>query len=318
MVFQSDVDEGRGMVEDTLPGSSPQWNYFISNEQVLRRGIAISSNVRFDHKRAIALAEKLIENKSKLERAVRRVLGKNGAQDISGGTAATIHDYSKVIVTLPTFAFVVSDRRYELGLSCTVCQGDTNSKIWVKVTRYEDEAQIADQLADEVVGETFKFYASCAKEIDAKAKFESKFTFNIVGAYSSDYAIPDVASVLSEPIDADSKFNQLRDRDKLSSVARLFQYASIEKDAFSLSDDALAETWSANNHSDAGFRAAIVPVAVKQSEAIVLMRADKGKSMLDAWGLCHIDSLDLHAEPPVYDSASQLTGKLASLLAADV
>jgi hypothetical protein len=50
----------------------------------------------------------------------------------------------------------------------------------------------------------------------------------------------------------------------------------------------------------------------------VLIEADKKTSTLRAWGLCHSDSLGFDEEPPVLEAATQVTGKLASLLAADL
>lgn len=296
----------------------PKWNYFVSNEQVLRRGLAIGSNKQFTREQAIDLGEILIRDAEQFADEVQqRLLDEFGADNVKVIADAMLNEGKRIIVNLPSIRFMLNGRTYAIAMSATVCQGETNSKIWVRVTHFDDLEELSTKLAESLSRLVYDFYESSARQVDATLEFEPKFHFNILAAYSTDDGITDVFNILLRSQDPKATFEELRRRDKLSPVARLLKFAQ-GVDAFSFDDETFRENWLRSNQKEAGGVTSIAPLSVKQSDAIVLIEADEEKSVLNAWGLCHSDTVDLDSEPPIREAAAQLTGKLASLLAADL
>jgi hypothetical protein len=296
----------------------PKWNYFVSNEQVLRRGLAIGSNQQFTRDQAIALGKILIRDAQQFAEQVQRRLQEDyGAESVEILTDAVLNEGKRIIVNLPTICFMLEGRAYTMAMSATVCQGETNSKIWVRVTHFDDLEELSTKLAESLSNLVYDFYESRAREIEGTLEFRRKFFFNILAAYSTDDGITDVFNILLRSQDPQATFEELRRRDKLSPVARLLKFAH-GVDAFSFDDETFRQNWLKSNQKDVGGVTSIAPLSVRQSDAIVLIKADEEKSVLNAWGLCHSDTVDLDSEPPIREAAAQLTGKLASLLAADL
>lgn len=307
----------RAMI-DVLPRpQTPTWSYFVSNEQVLRLGLAIGADEQFGRLEAIALGEKITEKIDALIAGVTALIAKvEDASDLRQLSPVVVNKNQKIIVSFPSFACTIDGRDYTFNMSATICQGETNSKIWVKITHFEDKAKLSENLAKEISDLVYAFYTRCAKLVNKKVKFEKKFWFDIRGAYTTDYAVTDVLQILQRAADPQAAFEMLRRNDKLSPVARLFKFASGE-DIFS-NDAALKERWMESNVVSETDSSTITALSVKQSDAIVLIQAHEDPPTLRAWGLCYSDSVDFDAEPPVREVATQVTGKLASLLAADL
>jgi len=314
--------QASGLLEDDLTAEpardTPMWNFFVSNEQVLRRGLAIGSTLPFSREEALRLGKVINEKAGELQGQIEDELAKRfGATDIEAQTPTALTQNERIIVTFPATSFTLGGRSMSLGLSCTVCENQTSSKNWVRITYYADQPQVSEQLADAFSEVLFTFYTGCARIVNEKNSFTRKFWFNILGAYSTDYAITDMFNIMMRSSDPAAAFEKLRRNDKLAAVQRLFKFARYD-DAFELDPDALQQHWLENNSREGAQATRVAPVSVKQNDCVVLMKASMEKKQLDAWGLCHIDDLDPSATPPVREAAAQLTGKLASMLAADI
>lgn len=295
--------------------AAPGWNRFISNEQVLRRGTAISATVTFDHEAASAVARCLHGMEHDFEREVGELLTSEfAAEGVRTISSAAVSDAERVIVTLPSMAFVVGGRSYEMGATATVCQGDTNSKVWVRVTHFEDEPATSERLASQLSGLAIGIYSKCARTVRPTIEFEERFAFHIKAAYSSDEAITDAFNILLRSPDPQAAFDDLRERQKLSPIARLIDFAQ-GGDPFALNEEALKDLWLERNERGPERVSSITPWTFRQGEAIVLIEASQEPPSVRAWGLCHTDALDIDASPPVREAAVHLSGKLASALA---
>lgn len=293
------------------------WNYFVSNEQILRHGLAISANRKFDRRQALLLGDKIQDSIDALINTVRvAVEAIEGARDFQVLSPVAVNKNEKVIVNFPSFACVIGRRNYAFSISATICQGDTNSKIWVKISLYEDEAALAKDLAARLINIAYDFYTECAALVHEKVTFQKRFWFEILGAYTTDYALTDVFQILQGSANPAATFDVLQRKGKLSPVARLFKFAGGE-DMFADAEKLKAH-WLEANVEHGPKASSVTYMSVKQNEAIVLIEADESESTLRAWGLCYSDTADFDVAPPVREAATQLTGKLASVLAADL
>lgn len=303
------------------------WDHFVSNRQVLRRGLLMNSSAKFLREQTLQLADALVERAPELSHRfknsdfVKSTVGVEFEE-----TRAVLYENKKVLVDLPTFAFMHEDRRYELSTTCTVCQGELHSKLWSKITYYPEASDFCHEMSDAMMSKAFEFYKELLNEMLPDAELEKKHSFEIQGAYSSDSGIIDVFNILmrnrlSKPENEVDIIDEMIESRKSASIGRLFWFADRK---FKFDSDAVAENlrelWTANNviTDDKMVINTVVPMTVNQNDGLFLVNMDRSAGTTRAWGLCHADTIGPDADPQVEQAAGQLTAKLASRLAANI
>jgi hypothetical protein len=318
MASQAEVIQEPTMPAESVSTNSLESDYFISKAQVLRRGMVIGSEANFSRAEAVEVAKALIENRTKLNTAILKILRRMIAgSSPSVSEKPVLHQYKKVILNLPHFKVGTKSRELEISLSCTVCEESTRSKLWVKISHLEEDRELAKSISNEVIGIFFKFYEDTARSVQPDLGFEKEFEFEIYGAHSSDEGVASIFNTLLSNRKPDVVIDDILWKERKNALARVFYFANGEQD-FDSDGNALRSKWKKSNFKSADSAANVVPISVQENDAVVIMTADLKDSIARAWCLSHDAGVDVSSKSMVLSAASQTTGKMASFLAADI
>lgn len=303
-----------------------EWRYLVSQSEVHRVGYILKAeNAKIVRSGAIKLGRDIVDNcrdgddksraADRLSPKVFALLRDHGAKSYEIEKHATIRVGRKVVINLPQYRFELGGRYLGLGLSCTVCQGESHSKIWAKISSHRELEKKTSEILENAIDLVFKYYEEALSRFDSKSKLSTVHKFKISAAYSVDDELSDVINILTynriNPID------EAVDRGVETTLDRLWTYYKSD-DKFHRGISQLNEIWESKNEKKNKLYRRIVPLTNNEYDGVFVAKMDIRNGVTEARGLCHTFNLAPGQAPPVTDAANQLSGKLASLLAADI
>ena len=284
---------------------------------VFRTGYVLETPVCMPRAEALKFSELLEEEANKNLAGLKVFLEKlNGVKSVEleeGNVIRFTND--KALLRFPDALIELkSSDKIVLGLSCTVCEEELHSKVWVRLHVPQGALEEHESMSKDIITWLKSFYESVFSQYHeiTNTNFEVIHEFEISARDTDDPDFIDVFNSIafgrgiSDPL----KFG------KRYALNELISYA-LGVDAASLNESQLQRTWS--KWTKARHRV-VMPAVVGRNKSLFFIDVDSDRERTVCTGLSAFD--DMYGLPedltPRSSSSYAATAKIADRLAADL